>query len=68
MMYNITRYLWKKGQKINNQRKVAKIIGMNECHLSVIVNRKRTCPTRTAMAIVNAIDIDAKIEDYFERV
>lgn len=67
-MYNITRYLWKEGQKIDNQRKLAKKIGMNECHLSVIVNRKRTCPTRTALAITNAININGKIEDYFERV
>lgn len=67
-MYNIVRYLWKEGHKIDNQRAIAKKIGMNECHLSVIVNRKRTCPTRTAMAIVNAIGNDAKIEDYFERI
>lgn len=65
-MYNITRYLWKEGLKVDNQRKLAQRIGMNECHLSVIINRKRTCPTRTAMAIANALD--SKIEDYFERV
>lgn len=65
-MYNITRYLWKEGIKVENQRKLAKKIGMNECHLSVLINRKRTCPTRTAMAIANALD--GNIEDFFELV
>jgi len=65
-MYNITRYLWKDGQKVNNQRKLAKKIGMNECHLSRILNRHQNCPTRTAMAIANALGL--KIEDCFERI
>lgn len=65
-MYNITRYMWKQGQKVENQRKLAKSVGMNECHLSAIINRKRTCPTRTAMAISNALD--GCISDYFELV
>lgn len=67
-MYNIKRYKWKQVVKIENQRKLAKKIGMNECHISRILTRHQTCPTRTAMAITNAIDINAKIEDYFERI
>lgn len=67
-MYNIDRYLWKEGQKVENQRKLAKKIGMNECHLSRILNRKQHCPTRTAIAITNAIDTNGKLEDFFERI
>lgn len=67
-MYNITRYLWKNNYKVENQRSLAKKIGMNECHLSRILNRHQHCPTRTAIAITNAIDINGKIEDYFERI
>lgn len=65
-MYNITRYLWNNKVYIKCQRKLAEKIGMNECHLSAIVNRKRTCPTRTAIAISNELGL--KIEDCFERV
>lgn len=65
-MYNITRYLWREGLKVENQRKLAKQVGMNECHLSRIINRHQTCPTRTAMAISNALD--GCISDYFDLV
>ena len=65
-MYNITRYLWNSKVNIKNQRKLAEKIGMNECHLSVIINKKRTCPTRTAMAIASALGLT--IEDCFKRL
>lgn len=65
-MYNITRYLWNNKVVVKNQRKLAEKIGMNECHLSVIMNRKRTCPTRTAMAIANALGVD--VNKCFERL
>lgn len=65
-MYNITRYLWNNKVVVKNQRKLAERIGMNECHMSGIMNRKRTCPTRTAMAIASALGL--KIEDCFERI
>lgn len=65
-MYNITRYVWNNKVVVKNQRKLAEKIGMNECHLSVIINKKRTCPTRTAMAIANALGIE--IKDCFTRL
>lgn len=65
-MYNIKRYLWNNKVVVKNQRKLAEKIGMNECHLSVIINQKRTCPTRTAMAIANALGLS--IEECFKRL
>ena len=65
-MYNIERYLWNKKIKVKSQRKLAEKIGMNECHLSALLNQKRTCPKRTAMAIANELGIE--IEKCFKRV
>ena len=65
-MYKVERYLWNNKIKIKNQRQVAKQLGMNECHISVIVNKKRTCPLKTAMAIAYVLGV--KLEDIFDKV
>jgi len=36
-MYNITRYMWKQGIKIENQRKLAKSIGIDAFERTVIL-------------------------------
>lgn len=66
-MYNIERYMWKDvNLMIKSQRSIANKVGINECHLSRIINRRLSCPKTTALAIANALD--GKLLDYFERV
>lgn len=65
-MYNITRYLWNNKVNVKNQRKLAEKVGMNECHMSAIINQKRTCPTRTAIAIASALGL--RIDECFKRM
>lgn len=46
----------------------AEEIGISSTYVSFIFNKKKTCPKRIAFCFVKAIDKDAEIEDYFERV
>lgn len=50
-----------------NQRELAKVVGLNECVLSRIINGHQTTKKTTAYCIVKAISKDAEIEEYFVR-
>ena len=57
-MYNVEKFMWNNKIKIKNQRKLAKALGLNECHISKIVNKRITCPKTTALAITSYLGID----------
>lgn len=46
----------------------AEAIGISITYVSFIFNRKKECPKRVAFCFAKAIDSNAEIEDYFERV
>ena len=50
------------------QEYFAKEIGISGTYMSLIFNRKKTCPKRIAFCITKIMNKDAEIEDYFERV
>lgn len=54
-----------KKQGINNQRKLAEIIGIGEDYVSQIMNGRPTTRV-TAYAFTKAISTDAEINDFFE--
>ena len=44
---------------------LCKQVGLTAGYLSVVINSKKTCPKRTAYAIVKYFDSEAEIADYF---
>ena len=46
----------------------AKEIGISNTYISLILNRKKTCPKRIAYCITKVINNEAEIEEYFERI
>lgn len=52
--------------KFINQRKAAKIIGINEATLSRILSGKQGTQKTTAYCIVKYYDPNAELYDYFE--
>lgn len=62
-------YLFKEDAKIKiNQSKASEVIGLAKPTLSNILNRKVACRKVVAFCIVKYLDMNAEIEDYFERV
>lgn len=53
---------------IINQSKLAKKIGASQATLNRIFNKKQSCSKLMAYAISKAINENAEIEDYFERI
>lgn len=51
-----------------NQTIASEVIGLSQPTLSNILNKKVACRKVVAFSIVKYIDMDAEIEDYFERV
>lgn len=51
-----------------NQIIACKVIGLSQPTLSKILNRRVACRKVVAFSITKYINIDAEIEDYFERV
>ena len=47
---------------------VANFVGVNRSYFSLILNRKYHCSKRTAYCITKALDENAEIEDFFDRV
>ena len=47
---------------------LCKQIGLSNSYFSLILNRKKHCPKRTAYIIAKCFNSDAEIEDYFERL
>ena len=47
---------------------ICKQVGLSNAYFSLILNRKKHCPKRTAYVIAKSFDSDAEIEDYFERL
>lgn len=48
-------------------RYIAEESGITETYLSLILNRKKHCPKRTALMITKSLDHKSNIEDYFEK-
>lgn len=62
-------YLFKEDAKIKiNQSKASEVIGLAKPTLSNILNRKVACRKVVAFCIAKYIDMNAEIEDYFEKV
>lgn len=53
---------------IINQSKLAQKIGASQATLNRIFNKKQSCSKLMAYAISKAINENAEIKDYFERV
>lgn len=53
---------------IINQTIASEVIGITQPTLSNILNGKVSCRKVVAYCIAKYIDVNAKIEDYFERV
>ena len=49
------------------QKELAHKIGISECYLSKILNRKKKCSQLVAYAFVKALAPEKEIEDFFER-
>lgn len=47
---------------------LANTLGRTECYISLLLNKKLTCPKTTAYAFTKIIDKDLEIDDLFERV
>lgn len=45
---------------------IANEVGITNGYLSLIFNKKRSCPKKTAYCITKAIDENAEILDFFE--
>lgn len=61
-------YIWKKENlNIRNQLRASKCIGITPQYLSNICGRKVAISKTLAYCIVKFIDINAEIEDYFEK-
>lgn len=62
-------YLLKKDAKIKiNQTIASEVIGISQPTLSNILNKKVACRKVVAFSIVKYIDMDAEIEEYFEKI
>jgi len=62
-------YLLKENANVKiNQTKASEVIGITQPWLSNILNRKVSCSKVLAFCIVKYLDINAEIEDYFEKV
>lgn len=62
-------YLLKEDANVKiNQTIASEVIGITQPALSNILNRKWTCRKVVAFSIVKYLDMDAEIEDYFEKV
>lgn len=63
-------YLIKQQEKLNiiNQSELARIVGINISTMSRIFNKKQNCSKVIAYAITKAINQNAEIEDFFEKV
>lgn len=62
-------YLLKEDAKVKiNQTIASEVIGITQPCLSNILNRKVACRKVVAFCIVKYLDMDAEIEDYFEKV
>lgn len=44
---------------------IAKRLGMSKQFISYLFNEKRTCSKKTAQKIVNIVDEESEIEEYF---
>lgn len=56
-------------QEVTSKYKMSglcKQVGLTAGYLSLVINRKKTCPKKTAYAIVKYFNTDAEIIDYFE--
>ena len=42
-------------------------MGISKQFISYLFNNKKTCSMDTAMKILNIVDPDAKIDEYFEK-
>ena len=51
-----------------SQSEIAEIIGIDEATLSRIINGKQTTIKTTAYCITKSLNVDAEVEDYFEKV
>lgn len=60
-------FLAKKGFRIK-QKNLTEIVGVSESFLSKVINRKRKCSKTLAYAISKALNSEAEILDYFERI
>lgn len=61
----------KEGKRIKKdftELQLAKTIGVSPAYVSLILNCKKTCPKKTAFCMTKAIDSNAEIEKYFERI
>ena len=47
---------------------LAREVGISPGYVSLILDGKKTCAKRTAFCLVKAINKDAEIEDYFDRI
>ena len=47
---------------------LAKEVGISPTYVSLILSCKKSCPKRTAFCLTKAIDKDAEIEKFFERI
>ena len=62
-------YLLKEDANVKiNQTIASEVIGLAQPTLSNILNRKVACRKVVAFSIVKYLDMDAEIEDYFEKV
>lgn len=62
-------YLLKEDANVKiNQTIASEVIGITQPCLSNILNRKVACRKVVAFCIVKYLDINAEIEDYFEKV
>ena len=62
-------YLLKEDANVKiNQTIASEVIGITQPCLSNILNRKVACRKVVAFCIVKYLDMDAEIEDYFEKV
>ena len=62
-------YLFKEDANVKiNQTIASEVIGITQPCLSNILNRKVACRKVVAFCIVKYLDINAEIDDYFEKV
>lgn len=65
-MYRIKEEQMKFIKEKYRSQYIADVSGLSKTYISLILNRKKRCPKRTAYIITKAIDEDAEILDFFD--
>ena len=66
MSYILKEELSNEFKKKYKNQYLVDVIGLSKTYVSLVLNRKRSCPKRVAYAFTKAINKEAEINDFFE--